>query len=108
ANAFRIGLTSYGDWDGNRETFDKAASKVFDRLWNRQDFFEDFKSLMKCAEELEDKLPLSRPVRLDETMKLKTFCDCYLSSRAQFATQHAIAKGKSPMSSSEQWDSIDS
>ncbi len=50
----------------------------------------EFKSLMEAADALEKKQPPSRPISLDEAMKLKAFCDVYLGNRARNEVQKAV------------------
>jgi AbiV family abortive infection protein len=95
AYAFRMALAGYGDWDGVPENFEQAAVAVLDKLWNQPEILTEFKALMDSADALEKKQPLSRPVNLDETMKLKAFCDAYLVSRAQREVQKAIRQRRS-------------
>jgi hypothetical protein len=63
---------------------------VLDKLWNQPEIVTDFKALMDTAVDLEKKRLPSRPINLEETMKLKAFCDAYLVSRAQREVQNAI------------------
>ncbi len=90
AYAFRMALKSYGDWDGVPENFEQAVAATLDNLWNQPEILAEFKSLMEAANSLEKQQSPSRPVTLDEAMKLKAFCDVYLVSRAQREMQKAI------------------
>jgi hypothetical protein len=90
AHAFRMALASYGDWDGVPENFEQAAVAALDKLWNQPEILTEFKALMDAADALEKRQPPSRPINLEETIKLKAFCDAYLVSRAQREVQKAI------------------
>jgi AbiV family abortive infection protein len=90
AHAFRMALESYGDWDGVPENFEQAVAATMDKLWNQPEILAEFKSLMEAADALEKKQPPSRPITLDEAMKLKAFCDTYLGNRARNEVQKAI------------------
>jgi AbiV family abortive infection protein len=102
AHAFRMALTSYGDWDGIPESFEQAAVSALDKLWNHPEMLAEFKSLMDAADALEKGQSPSRPIMLDEAMKLKAFCDGYLADRARREVQKAVrqrdSKTESPSS----------
>ena len=90
AYAFRMALESYGDWDGVPENFEQAAAATIDKLWNQPEILAEFKSLMEAADALEKSQPPSRPITLDEAMKLKAFCDAYLGNRARNEVQNTV------------------
>jgi len=83
AHAFRMGLVSYGDWDGVPEHFEQAISALRSNLWDNPEILAEFKSLMEAADALEKGQQPSRPITLDEAIKLKAFCDGYLGNRAR-------------------------
>jgi len=87
---FRAALVGYGDWDGVSENFDEATGTVLDKLWNHPEILQEFKSFMEAADTLEKKQPPSRPITLDEAIKLKAFCDVYLAHRASRKFQKGI------------------
>jgi AbiV family abortive infection protein len=95
AHAFRIALAAYGDWDGVVENFDKAASLAVEGVWINPEMTAEFKALIEAAEALENKLPPSRPITIEEAFKLKAFCDGYLVKRAQREVQKAMQQGQS-------------
>ncbi len=95
AYAFRMALESYGDWDGAPENFQQAVAATLDNLWNQPEMLAEFKSLMEAADALEKKQASSRPITLDEAMKLKAFCDAYLGNRARREVQKAIRERQS-------------
>jgi AbiV family abortive infection protein len=101
AYAFRMALTSYGDWDGVPENFEQAAVGVLDKIWKQPEFLTEFKALMNSADDLEKKQSPSRPINLEETMKLKAFCDAYLVSRAHREVQKAIRERQSKTEESQ-------
>ena len=82
AHAFRMGLASYGEWDGMQESFEQAAVSALGKLWDSPGILAEFKSLMEAADRLEKQEQSSRPINLDEAIKLKVFCDAYFASRA--------------------------
>lgn len=90
AHAFRMALASYGDWDGVPENFEEAAVSAVDKLWNQPEILAEFKSLVDAADALEKKQPPSRLITLEETMKLKAFCDVYLANQALRKAQESI------------------
>jgi hypothetical protein len=100
ACAFRMALASYGDWDGVLEKFEQAAVAVLDKLWNQPEILTEFKALMDSADDLEKEQTPSRPINLDETIKLKAFCDAYLVSRAQREVQKAVRQRQASAESS--------
>jgi len=104
AYAFRMALASYGDWDGAPENFEQAAVGVLDKFWKQPEILTEFKALMDSADDLEKKRPPSRPINLEETMKLKAFCDTYLVSRAQREVQKAIRERQSKTEESRTTD----
>ncbi len=83
ANAFRTALAAYGDWDGKAETLDVAISSVMDGLWNKPEFTAELKSLIALAADLENKQNPLRPITVEESFKIKAFCDAYLGKSAQ-------------------------
>jgi len=95
AYALRMALESYGDWDGVQENFEQAAAVTLDRIWSQPEMLAEFKSLMEAADALEKRQSPSRPINLEETMKLKAFCDAYLISRAQREVQKGIRERQS-------------
>ena len=96
AHAFRMALESYGDWDGVPENFEQAVAATLDKLWDQPEMLAEFKLLMEAADTLEKKQSPSRPITLDEAMKLKAFCDAYLGNRARIEVQKAIRQRQSP------------
>jgi len=95
AHAFRMALKSYGDWDGVPENFEQAVAATLDNLWNQPEMLAEFKSLVEAADSLEKQQSPSRPITLDEAMKLKAFCDAYLGNRARREVQKAIRQRQS-------------
>jgi len=95
AYAFRMALESYGDWDGVPENFEQAKVAVVENIWKQPEILTEFKALMDSADALEKKQPPSRPINLEETMKLKALCDVYLVSRAQREVQKGIRERQS-------------
>jgi AbiV family abortive infection protein len=96
AYAFRMALQSYGDWDGVPENFEKAVAGALHKLWNHPEMLAEFMSLMEAADALEKKQSPSRPITLEEAIKLKAFCDAYLGNRAKREVQKAIRQRESP------------
>jgi AbiV family abortive infection protein len=95
AHSFRMALKGYGDWDGVPESFEHTAVSALDNLWNQPEILTEFKSLMNAAAALEKNQPPSRPITLEEAIKLKAFCDAYLAHRAQREVQKAIRQRQS-------------
>jgi AbiV family abortive infection protein len=106
AYAFRMALKSYGDWDGAPENFEQAVATALDSLWNQPEMLAEFMSLVEAANSLEKQQSPSRPITLDEAMKLKAFCDAYLGNRAKREVQKAIRQRqpseKSPLDTESQ------
>ncbi len=100
AHAFRTALIGYGDWDGVSENFDEAVGTALDKLWNQPEILQEFKSLMETADALEKKQLPSRPITLDEALKLKAFCDVYLAHRAGREFQKGIQQRQATAKSS--------
>jgi hypothetical protein len=96
AHSFRLALKSYGDWDGASESFEQSVAATLDHMWSQPDMLVEFKSLMEAADTLEKAQSPSRPITLDEAIKLKAFCDAYLGNRARREVQKAIRKRQSP------------
>jgi AbiV family abortive infection protein len=92
ASALRMAFVSYGDWDGAPEHFDQAATDTLNGIWNQPEAVAEFKSLIEVANALEKQQQPSRPINLDEAMKLKACCDVYLVHRIGREVQKAIQK----------------
>src|SRR5260370_27514737 len=93
--ACRMARESCGDWDRVPENLKQATVSVLEKLWKQLEVLTEFKALMDSADALEKKQPPSRPINLEETMKLKAFCDLYLVSRAQREVQKGIRERQS-------------
>jgi len=95
AQSFRMGLSSFGDWDGTPETFDQVLSSIY----NDPRVVAEFKALLDSADALEKKEPPSRPITLENALGLKALCDGYFVSRIrvqiQKKRQEEEASGKS-------------
>jgi AbiV family abortive infection protein len=89
AHAFRMGLASFGEWDGVSANFEQAAVGAMGSLSDNAPMATEFKSLIEAADALEKNQQPSRPITLDDTLKLKMFCDAYLGSRARREMQRA-------------------
>jgi len=81
--AFRAGLTAYGDWDGIPATFATAMDAVFTELVTDQEIAVEFKRLLELASTIDSQKTATSPVALDEDFKLKACCDMYLFTRAR-------------------------
>ena len=99
AHAFRMGLASYGEWDGVPANFGHAVASALGKLWDNPEMLAEFNSLMEAADALEKQQQPSRPITLDEAIKLKVFCDGYLGSRARREVQKAIRKRQASVAS---------
>ena len=77
------------------ENFEQAVAATLDNLWNQPEMLAEFKSLVEAADSLEKQQSPSRPITLDEAMKLKAFCDAYLGNRARREVQKAIRQRQS-------------
>lgn len=83
AQSFRMGLSSFGDWDGKPETFDQ----VFFAIYNDPTIVAEFKALLDSADALEKKQQPSRPINLENAFKLKALCDGYFLTRIRVGVQ---------------------
>jgi hypothetical protein len=92
ASALRMALVSYGDWDGVPEHFEQAITDRLGKIWNQPEVVTEFKSLMEYAAALEKQQQPSRPITLDEAMKLKACCDVYFVYRVKREVQNAMQK----------------
>lgn len=92
ASALRMAFASYGDWDGVPEHFDQAATDTLNSIWNQPEAVAEFKSLIEVANALEKQQQPSRPINLDEAMKLKACCDVYFVQRIGREVQNSIQK----------------
>jgi hypothetical protein len=101
-----MALKSYGDWDGVPENFEQEVAATLDNRWNQPEMLAEFMSLVEAADSLEKQRSPSRPITLDEAMKLKAFCDAYLGNRAKREVQKAIRQRqpseKSPLDTESQ------
>ena len=89
AHALRMGLASFGEWDGVSANFEQAAVAAIGNLSDNDPMATELKSLIEAADTLEKQLHPSRPIALDDALKLKVFCDAYLGSRARREVQRA-------------------
>jgi hypothetical protein len=81
--SLRAGLATYGDWDGAPETFEAATGRVFEELKYPSDFVSEVKRMLQVAGEVNTKKASAVPISLDDTLKMKTFCDAYFLVRAR-------------------------
>jgi AbiV family abortive infection protein len=81
--AFRAGLIAYGDWDGIPATFACSIEQVLNEIVNTPEIAGEFKRLLEVASTIESQKSATQSVSLDETFKLKAWCDIYLFTRAR-------------------------
>lgn len=81
--SLRGGLAAYGEWDGAPETFEAAAGRVFEELKYPSDFVSEVKRMLQLAADVNTQRASAVPISLDDTLKMKTFCDAYFLVRAR-------------------------
>jgi hypothetical protein len=89
AAALRTALAAYGDWDGAADTFEQSMTSALGQLWQNEEALNEVKRLLKLADDLTRQ---QQAVILDDAIKLKTFCDAYLNTRAQREVQNTYAQ----------------
>jgi AbiV family abortive infection protein len=88
--SLRAGFVAYGEWDGAPETFEIAAEKAFQELKFPSDLVNEVKRMLHLAGEAGAKKASEVPITLDESLKLKTFCDAYFLMHARRDIQHMV------------------
>ena len=81
--AFREGLKAYGDWDGVDSTLEVSIDRVLDNVMKDSSLRVHMKELLQLASDVAAKREPSRPIRLDDAINMKTYCDLYLQLRAR-------------------------
>lgn len=79
----RTAIRAYGDWDGTPETLAAAIDAVLAEWAFDPEMAGDIKSLIELASTIGNQKAATRPVTLDDTFKLKAYCDLYLFTRAR-------------------------
>jgi hypothetical protein len=79
-------MVVFGDWDGDDKTFDGALEKAFEPLRGGTEFFLMIKDLTQLALATTRGENKTRPITLDDAVKVKVGCDTYLRLKA---AQHA-------------------
>jgi len=96
SESFRAGLEAYGDWDGATETFAAAVEKILGEFWGGGGPSDDMRGLLHLAAEVVNKKLPSRPITLEEVVKLKIYCDLYFLTRARRDFQKQAGQASSP------------
>ena len=91
--SLREGLTAYGDWNGNSAEFEMAVGRVFTEMQAGSEFVAHLQEMVRLADEVRER-KATKPVTLEEVVKMKVFCDWYFLTRARDEI-HRRTKAKS-------------
>ena len=87
-------LLANHDWDGQKETLHDAIRKVFTSFNAGDDFIKTVTELMDIAEITSRGENRTRPITLEDVVKLKVICDAYLNFKARRYLEEQIAAKK--------------
>jgi hypothetical protein len=76
-------MKAYGDWDGNEETFDAAIDATFQAIKADSDYVSSLHDLVEVARMTMRGENKTRPVSMEDVLKVKIACDLYLIIKAR-------------------------
>jgi hypothetical protein len=88
-------MAAFGDWDGKGETFGGAIDAAFQPLSGGAEFIAMIKDLVHLATTTMRGENKTRPITLDEVVKMKVGCDVYLRMKAAQEVQKGMGASKS-------------
>jgi AbiV family abortive infection protein len=90
----REAMAAHGDWDGKDEGLEDAVRRIFTSLNAGDEFIKALLDLMSTAELTRRGENKTRPISLEDAIKLKVMCDAYLNLKARNYLEAQIAAGK--------------
>jgi hypothetical protein len=83
-------MASDGDWDGNEDNYLAAVEKMMDGFKAGADFVKEIHDLIGVAKMTMKGENKTRPITLDDVLKLKAACDLYLIMKARIEMKKAV------------------
>ena len=94
-------MASNGDWDGNEGNYLAAVEKMMEGFKTGSDFVKEIHDLIGIAKMTMKGENKTRPISLDDVIKLKAACDLYLIMKARIEMKKAVDELRAKQSAPE-------